>query len=81
VNPELEKAECSLNKEGLIQTGFNKEKIRKIVMEIRLNDNQVGKIVQKLKGFVERIEIELSMHVMLRDPPRCPQSSPQTILS
>jgi RNA polymerase primary sigma factor len=56
-NQALRKDGCRLNNEYLIQIEYNNKKIKKLLREIRLNDIQIGRIVQKLKGFVERIEI------------------------
>jgi hypothetical protein len=56
-NQTLRKDGCRLNNEYLIQIECNNKKIKKLLREIRLNDIQIGRIVQKLKGFVERIEI------------------------
>ncbi|MEE9503314.1 MAG: RNA polymerase sigma factor RpoD [Candidatus Aminicenantaceae bacterium] len=46
-----------LNEEDLRKIGSNSKKINEFLKAIGLNDNQIGRIVQRLKGFVERIEM------------------------
>jgi RNA polymerase primary sigma factor len=83
-NQALRKDGCGLNNEGLIQIESNNKKINKLLREIRLNDKQIGRIVQKLKGFVERIEIaEKELHKIEGKPGiefAHPSSTPECLL-